>query len=250
MHVLAQLHGLDGHSEEAVMKDIRESIIEPVQDAKGEQARVKFAPHYLVHKIDWDQMQGDSIDITNKAYLSFFENVFKAGDDPTLLTISLNYCAPEWIFDKKGREPSDIWSLACTLFEIRTGEPLFYPTQHDFDQLLSQTLMLGRMPDSWWNEKWPNRKKLFEDKADEKGNIVPLKGITLPGGVHRSIREAVEKAFDHIDMSNPTGELKIPRKLEEKEVDLFVDLLEKMLKWDPEKRIKKKELLEHPWFQL
>jgi serine/threonine protein kinase len=37
--------------------------------------------------------------------------------------------------------------------------------------------------------------------------------------------------------------------LEEKEVELFSDLLEKMLMYDPEKRITIQEVVRHPWFE-
>jgi serine/threonine-protein kinase SRPK3 len=38
----------------------------------------------------------------------------------------LHYLSPEAYFDSTVSFASDIWALACTIFEIRAGFPLFF----------------------------------------------------------------------------------------------------------------------------
>lgn len=45
------------------------------------------------------------------------------------------YRSPEIILRRPYSYPIDMWSLACVLYELKTGEPLF-PASEDVEQLL------------------------------------------------------------------------------------------------------------------
>lgn len=61
------------------------------------------------------------------------------------------YRSPEVIIGSKYNETADLWSLACMLFEVATGDFLFEPRSgknygKDDDHLAQMMELLGRMP--------------------------------------------------------------------------------------------------------
>ncbi|KAJ3934541.1 MAG: kinase-like domain-containing protein [Lentinula lateritia] len=156
----------------------------------------------------------------------------------------MNYMSPETRFEGRVGPESDVWTLGCAIFEIRTGFPLFNPFFPSDAVILTKIVgTLGRLPDPWWNV-FKNR-HLFEEDGQPK----TTKGLA----VTPSIRELLQAIGTREEILDSDGGLMFEQtetKIDENEVDLLVDLLEKMLKYRPEDRIGIEEVVSHPWFKV
>ncbi|TDL19863.1 kinase-like protein [Rickenella mellea] len=159
----------------------------------------------------------------------------------------LHYMSPEGYFDSRISFPSDVWALACVIFEIRAGCPLFEPFLAGRNSILQEMVeALGKFPEPWWSS-WDYRKRLFEEETGEpKPDEVQKAEGVLCTATKRSLREIVQQIGEPYDASVEIENTVTP--LEDGEIDLLVDLLSKMLKHRPEDRITMTEVVQHPWF--
>lgn len=124
--------------------------------------------------------------------------------------VTLWYRAPEVLLGcSRYATPVDIWSVACIFAEMATKTPLFHGDS-EIDQLFRIFKTLGTPTE----ENWP--------------------GVT--------VMKAYKNTF-------PRWNRNICRSLVPQLDDLGLDLLEKMLIYDPHKRINAKNALLHPYFQ-
>ncbi|KAF8326896.1 kinase-like domain-containing protein [Amanita rubescens] len=208
------------------------------------------APRELVQPID-------NHDISSPSFLE--ENIvvtdFGQSYDITALPkdytpgTALHYFSPEARFDNIITPASDIWGLACTIFEIRAGFSLFNSvfTARSLD-LQNIVRTLGKLPEPWWS-KFEKRHVWFEENGEPK---VQVNGEPMFPARKTSIRKRLQTIGDdekvgserHGPMMDPPG-----TRLEEEEIELLSNLLEKMLRYQPENRITIKEVVRHPWFE-
>ena len=139
------------------------------------------------------------------------------------------YRSPEVILGINYNETSDIWSLACIVYELITGDFLFNPViGEDFcknDSHLCKFIEIcGKMPKNFV-ERGAYWKKYF----NKNGKLKRIKDIR-----HLSLKNILVKKH-HI---------------KENEAQSLVDFLMPMLEYYPEKRISAKELLKHSWFNI
>ena len=90
---------------------------------------------------------------------------FRVEGPPRIENIGLPfmYRAPKTIFTPRYDEKSEIWALACLLFEIRAGNPLFTSIMGGADEAIQQIVqMKGKLPEPWWHW-WDKRKLCFDD---------------------------------------------------------------------------------------
>ena len=138
------------------------------------------------------------------------------GREMTAGVISDWYRPPEIFFGAKLYSFSiDIWSAGCILGEMILKEPLFgykkiSPEDDSEIMILTKIFSLLGIPD---NINWADAEQLEQYKLFEGGDVV-----------------TVEKKFINF---TPMG----------------IDLLEKILVLDPNKRISATEILEHPYFK-
>ena len=151
----------------------------------------------------------------------------------------IHYFPPEYRFDNVASLASDIWGLACTIFEIRAGRSLFSSFFGDHSEVMADNVCtLGKMPEPWWSA-FEEHHKWFEENGEPK--FCPK----------RPIREKLEQIGVKDKPNADDGPMfeAVGTRLEEKEVVLLSDLLEKMLKYRPEERITIQEVVQHPWFE-
>ena len=123
--------------------------------------------------------------------------------------ITLWYRPPEILLGSKFYSlPVDIWSTGAIIAEMITKRPLF-PGDSEIDQLFSIFKILGTPTE----ETWPGVTEL------------PTYSSKFPKFHRRNLKDIVVGA-------DP----------------LAIDLLEKMLIYDPAQRITAKDALDHPWF--
>ena len=157
-------------------------------------------------------------------------NVIKVGDfgltrkidkkrtlTPKVMTRS--YRPPEVILgDSHYNSSVDIWSLGCVFFEMLTGKALFKPTTSSDFSLLDSIFAICGSPN---DENWPGFNKLPN---------AGLVQISKPNTNKSTLREFLQE--------------NIPIHYQ-----ILIELLEKMLKIDPNQRITVDQALEHPFFE-
>lgn len=152
------------------------------------------------------------------------------------------YLAPEVFFGALPGKASDIWALACTLYEIRAGSMLFAGDFGTDDEALEEIVKtLGMLPEPL-HEKW---KEEYEPDEELAAGSSPLAD---------RIREI--GAYD--DESGPGPDDRLTTNLFEKphtaaseeETFFMKDLLEKLLKFNPDGRLSVDQICEHAWFSF
>lgn len=124
---------------------------------------------------------------------------------------------------------ADIWSFACTIFEMVTGDFLFEPRQgsnyaKDDDHLAQMMELLGRMPKNL-ALSGKHSKKYF----DSRGNLRRIKDLRF-----WPVKKVLTDKY----------------KIREHEAQAFSDFLLPMLEWHHDRRATAQEMLDHPWLNM
>lgn len=152
----------------------------------------------------------------------------------------LNSCAPIDIRPPETRfEPttpltfaSDIWSLACAIWNLLAQRPIFGEILATPDIITSQQVIsLGRLPTAWWH-KWETRRNFFAEDG------TPIESRRTPSW---------DTSFER-DIQQPRREQSMGA-LDDKEAAAFTGLLRSMLAYKPEDRPTTKEILESEWMK-
>ena len=88
------------------------------------------------------------------------------------------YAAPEVIFDELVSPASDVWAMGNLLHYILSGGQEMgssvisgRPNPTDEEVLKNIVLVLGKLPDRWW-QRWEERRKYFDEEAS------PAEGVS------------------------------------------------------------------------
>ena len=203
-------------------------------------------PRYVVEPADMP----DAKYLKHEILLSDFGEAFPFGQPPKPKDIGIPfmYRAPETMFDSKLDPSSEVWSLACILFEIRAGNPLFTNIMGGRDEILQQMVqMKGKLPDQWW-VCWEKRSMCF----DEEGKPLKKWEDGLPLAIEYPLDMMIaeiggeddEEAFfgSELPMLEPK-DTRVPAG----EAESMRDLLAGMLRWSPEERPSVAQVAQHPW---
>ena len=156
------------------------------------------------------------------------------------------YTPPEMHFEGMIGTPADVWGLACTIFQIYAGFPLFSSfLKRDILKRIVETL--GKLPDPWWGA-FKERPKWFDEdgnpkatgtakKTSIKQKLAMIGCQSAPPSHHRSRSGIIDGPMTE------RGTM-----LDDDEIEVLGDLLEKMLQYRPQDRIKMCEVVAHPWF--
>lgn len=162
-------------------------------------------------------------------------------NEPTPYLVSRFYRAPEIILGIPFKHSVDVWSTACTIFEMATGKILF--TGNSNNKMLkyfmdlrgkipSRILRKGKFKDQHFNY---NNNFLLHKKDEFTGRekIEEIQNITITRDLYKDLKKSCK---------NPTSG-------EEKKIMQLKDLLDKMLILDSNQRISATECLKHPFIQ-
>ncbi|KAJ3506819.1 hypothetical protein NLJ89_g6654 [Agrocybe chaxingu] len=158
-----------------------------------------------------------------------------------------HYLSPEARFEGRIGLPSDVWSLACTLFQIRGGSPLFEAFLGGDEEVLKEIVAtLGKLPEPWWSA-FENHHRWFDENGVPKAS--ELQQAMLPAE-KTSIKQKLAGigAQDEPPVTGSDGPMMEPlgSRLDNTEIQLLGDLLEKMLRYRPQDRITMSEVVAHP----
>ena len=146
--------------------------------------------------------------------------------------------------------PCDVYSLGCILVEFYTGIALFQ-THDNLEHLAMMEMVMGRMPDKFARAgarskpeyfkdghklDWPKPKATRQSKKDVRATR-PLQVCFFLYGFVRVPDDAV---FLMKDVIPPTDNINRQ----------FLDLVRKLLAFDPAHRITVRDALQHPYFSL
>jgi serine/threonine-protein kinase PRP4 len=134
----------------------------------------------------------------------------------------------------------DIWSVGCTLYELYTGKILF-PGRDNNHMLLLIMELRGKFPHRVIRKSSFRAKHFDEDLS------------FLFRDFDRASNHEVIRRMQNVNVTRDLKSRIMPpgKKMSEDEKKIlgnFVDLLEKCLTTNPEKRIKAREALKHPFF--
>lgn len=138
------------------------------------------------------------------------------------------YRSPEVILGKHYDTSADIWSMACFVFELLTGDLLFDPKSgrqfnRDEDHLAQMIELLGKMPKAFTG--CPRGTKEFFNR---KGELKRIRNL---------------KYWDLADV------LKEKYRFRDAEAESLASFLLPMLRYDPTKRATAAVCLEHAWLE-
>lgn len=141
-----------------------------------------------------------------------------------------HYRAPEIILGLGWSFPCDAFSLGCILVEFYTGVAL-YQTHDNLEHLAMMEAVMGKMPERFARAGARSKPEFFKDGA--KLDWPKAKAT-------RQSKKDVRACRALQDIIPPTDTINRH----------FLDLVRKLLAFDPEQRITVREALNHPYFSL
>lgn len=152
------------------------------------------------------------------------------------------YRSPEVILGLDQSPAMDMWSLGCNLYEFHTGLPLF-PGKNELDMLTKMIATLGMPPATMIREGKLSAKHFAQDQGED-GNLV------------YSLLVAEEDVEDFMPSALPLSTLLSQAQQDNRkrpghsgrDYIEFVDIIRRMLAFEPSKRIIPREALNHPFF--
>lgn len=213
---------------------------------------IPHAPEYLVYPLEFGDANYSVI--LPRAQVIDFGQSFDISQrpPPTIFGVPANYAAPEVFLDNSGGTAMDLWSLGCTLFEIRLGRRLFDVFQlvglRKEDYIDEVTSVLGKPPELWAeyysvsdNESETVSTQTNRDLGDDGDT-----GIGSQGERSRSIQKRLSSCHD---CAGQVCTHQRVQPISKSEAATLADLLEKLLRYRPEERLSAQDVLQHAWFR-
>ncbi|XXH00627.1 CAAX geranylgeranyltransferase alpha subunit [Hypoxylon texense] len=267
-NILMKIDGIDDLSKDEIIEIMGDPVCYELETASGEPLTSR-APEYCV--IAPSRYWSKEL-VTKSIVLVDFGESFFVEDPPESTGIPSLFGAPEVYF---GAEtglgfPSDVWSLACTLFEIRAGIHLFADSDEDGlrGDIHQIEFYLGPLPPRY-RKGYRNicRRTRGLPPIDEQGHEAQFTSSDAlpemePKPATWSLDTLTESRNSYIEGSGYSGlfEAALGRALAVRHDDGTIkswyqgqdvlelsDLLRKMLKYDPTERISVDEVKSHPW---
>ncbi|KAI0879395.1 kinase-like domain-containing protein [Hypoxylon argillaceum] len=154
--------------------------------------------------------------------------------------VSRFYRAPEIILGMQYDYAIDMWSIGCTLYELYTGKILFAGDSNN--QMLKAIMEIRGK----FSAKLYKRGELSHLHFDELGNFISAEQDKALGKTTVRTLAIVKPTRDlRTRLMAASGGM---TDLESRDLNNFVDLLERCLALNPDKRLTPSEALKHPFF--
>ncbi len=242
-NVLLRLANIDEWSPDDVIRHLDSPVKDEVFKFSGGKPGIS-APEYIVQPTSFSSIAPRYIS-ENIILIDLGEAFLESSVPPKGVGTPVSYCSPELILQGKASRWSDVWALSCTMFEMRSGFPLFESFVGSASEVLQEMVrVLGPPPEPWL--------PLFEqhDIIDDQNNAF-----------HRSllgerIAEVMNDETIFEDATNtplstqPASELLLEpsgAKVPQEEANQLADLLQKTLKYTPEERLLADVIAKHRW---
>ncbi|KAI0471384.1 kinase-like domain-containing protein [Xylaria cf. heliscus] len=225
------LHQLD---QTQMSELVQEAEAYEVKTSSGVDPRPR-GPEYCVIPLtsEWcEKLLVEEIVITDFGESFFTTSARQSTGIPT------SYAAPEILFRQPVGAEIDIWSLACTFYEIRTGDSLFGGSFYGsrFETIIYEIeVILGSLPNPY--------RKIWDDEG-YKGPDHIMRVTRYDDILEAMLGEERVQYFPFIIDKPP-----VEYRYEEEEVRQLADLLRQMLQYHPQDRISTEVIKEHQWLQ-
>ncbi|EME41886.1 hypothetical protein DOTSEDRAFT_55581 [Dothistroma septosporum NZE10] len=156
--------------------------------------------------------------------------------------VSRFYRAPEVILGMDFDYAIDMWAIGCTLFELYAGRILFNGADNNGMLRVIQECR-GKLPN-----RLIKRAKLADKYFDEQFTFYGLERDKMTGNIVQKPMHFAQGFVKRDLKSRLSGNMNKMTPAMLKEHNAFLDLLDKCLQLDPEKRIKPKDALHHHFF--
>lgn len=200
----------------------------------------------------WLGLGSDEITLTDSSILlADFGEAFDPSVTKTFTCHTPHLLAPPEAFfggpatDDYLSFPADIWTLACTIWEILGAAPPFEVFVPSLDSVTREHVeTFGKLPDRWWR-KWENRNNWFDEdgRKDVKESLKQYYSNTSRGWDQRfpgSIQGARRR------LSNPENKFGT---FEKDEGKAFGDMIKSMLVLEPGQRATIDDVVGCAWVQ-
>ncbi|KAI1653935.1 kinase-like protein [Daldinia decipiens] len=236
-NILMEVEGIDDLDRDEILGLMGVPECFDVETVSG-QPLTPRAPKYCVTSAN--ELWAKTLTAKSIAIIDFGESFFTT-TPPISTGIPEIDAAPEVILKGYGTlgPHSDIWSLACTLFEVRTGSPLFADVgrYHPRD-LKTQLSMQDSTVETELQPDTPDIDEFAEDRAE-----------LIEGSDYSDIFEAILgcEQTRYLNLLTDEQPEAIKYRYPREYVLGLADLLRRMLKYGPEDRITIKTVASHPW---
>ena len=242
-NVLLQLKGIATWSRECIYKQLghpKKEDLFTFSDQKPDDC----APQYLVESASFSQV--DSHHMSHQALLIDLGEAFLDSSPPIHgVGTPISYCSPELLLGKKASKASDIWALACTVFEIRAGFPLFESFINSRAEIIEEVVrIVGPLPEPL---RYLAEKSGFVAKGPAELDESALKDQIQGIGIYD--QESPEYDDNRISRDYDTLLEPLGKRISSQEAADLADLLRKMLDYTPGNRLSVKEVAKHPWLR-
>ncbi|KAL2286408.1 hypothetical protein FJTKL_06794 [Diaporthe vaccinii] len=192
-------------------------------DGLAPEKTVPNVPSYLVRPTSFTKHIREALRANPFIKIIDFGESFQMPNTPTQLHTPLVVRAPECLFSDRLDHRVDLWSMACLLFELVTGQPPFDSMMLTPETLIPQMIEFctDEMPDLWL-ENWRaiNKTKSSDNQPS-------------------TLQEWLEEVYFDPDRNSEFTKQDIIR---------VAYLVSRMLKFKPSSRAQAKEILADPWF--
>lgn len=180
-------------------------------------------PSYLVRPTSFTKHMREVLRVNPFIKIIDFGESFQMPDAPARLHTPLVVRAPECLFSSRLDHRVDLWSMACLLFELVTGQAPFDSIMLTPETLIPQMKEFceDEMPDLWL-KKWQE-----------------MNGTKSSDDQPRTLQEWLEEVYFDADRDAEFTKQDIIR---------VGHLVSRMLKFKPSSRAQAKEILADPWF--
>ena len=241
-NVLLQLRGIDRWSTKTIYQQIGRPNRDEVFTSSGQKPDLS-APEYLVESASFSCVDFEYI--SEQALLIDLGEAFLELSPPSNgVGTPVSYCSPELLLESKASRASDIWALACTVFEIRSGFPLFESFVGSSTEILEEMVRILGMPPEPSNSLWEKYGITIADHAQ-------LDQSTLNDRIREIGMYDQEASIDDGDVASKDYHALLEpsrRRISSDEETDLADLLRKALDYTPEKRLSAEKVANHSWF--
>lgn len=137
--------------------------VEPCSDE--ETSPGPHAPQYVVAPVNFSAASTKIL--TRHLRILDFDQCFRCDSPPTSIGTPAKYMAPEVAGGEPPSKASDVWSLGCTIFRLRSGDDIFF----DYDTISPMTVLqqiqrfLGDLPETLAQAKFDEQGKPTKDEG-------------------------------------------------------------------------------------
>lgn len=241
-NVLLQLKGVDTWPTETIYQQLGRPMRDEILTSSGQNPDLS-APKYLVESASLSCVDFEYI--SEQALLIDLGESFRELSPPSDgVGTPVSYCSPELLLERKASRASDVWALACTIFEIRSGFPLFESFVGSSTEILEEMVRILGMPPEPSRSRWKKNGVAITDHA-------LLDGSTLNDRIKEIGIYDQEPSIHHGDSASPSHHTLLEpsgRSIARDEETGLANLLRRTLDYTPEKRLSAEKVANHPWF--